>query len=84
MSILIFPWKSQANASLVHSIHANTFTPFTRIVATKVQTPTSEPVRGTDALKGSLSTSERVPLPCDPTSGPSVPTIVSFDEVLGL
>ena len=27
-----------ANASLIHSIHTNTFTPFTRIVATKFRT----------------------------------------------
>ena len=31
-----FTWQSLANASLIHSIHATTFTPFTRIVATKV------------------------------------------------
>ena len=28
MSIRIFTWQSRANASLFHSIHATTFTPF--------------------------------------------------------
>ena len=36
--VLSSTWQSRANASLMHSIHANTFTPFTRILATKVQT----------------------------------------------
>ena len=31
----IFTWQSRANASLIHSIHTNTFTPFTRMEATK-------------------------------------------------
>ena len=35
MSIHIFTRQSRPNASLIHSIHPNTFTPFTRIVATK-------------------------------------------------
>ena len=40
----IFAWQSQANASLIHSIHAKIFTPFTRIVATKFQeSPRTEP-----------------------------------------
>ena len=35
LSIYVFTWQSQVNASLIHLIHTNTFTPFTRIVATK-------------------------------------------------
>ena len=35
LAIHTFTWQSQSNASLIHSNHANTFTPFTRIVATK-------------------------------------------------
>ena len=37
LSIHIFTWQSLANPSLIHSIHANTFTPLTRIVATKLR-----------------------------------------------
>ena len=36
LSIHKLTWQSRANASPIHSIHANTFTPFTRIVATKL------------------------------------------------
>ena len=37
LSIHISTWQSRANASLIHSIHANRFTSFTREVATKVR-----------------------------------------------
>ena len=37
LSMDTFTWQSRANASLIHSIHANTFTPFRRMVATKVR-----------------------------------------------
>ena len=36
LSIHMFTWQLWVNASLIHSIHANTFTLFTRIVATKL------------------------------------------------
>ena len=36
LSIHIITWQSRANASLIHSLHANTFTPFKRIVTTKL------------------------------------------------
>ena len=35
LSIHIFTLQSRANASLIHSIHVNIFTPFARMVATK-------------------------------------------------
>ena len=40
VSIHIFTWQSWANVSLIHSysVHANAFTPVTRIVATKLET----------------------------------------------
>ena len=42
----IFTWKSRARASLIRSIHASTFTPFTRIMATKVKRVKSQTQRG--------------------------------------
>ena len=43
LAIHIFTWQSRANASLIHSIHANRFTPFTRIMATRPPPPQNPP-----------------------------------------
>ena len=46
LSTHMITWHSWVNASLVHSIRANTFTPFTRIVAAKVRTDKTPEVGG--------------------------------------
>ena len=60
LSIHIFTWQSRANASLIHSIHSNTFAPFTRIVANKFWKLPGLPKISPHFPRSSLATSREV------------------------